>query len=97
MRERDQNELINLVDQLRGDGWMVVLKAMPEGTPFIIQGSHSEYDAPHPDIKLGAGCWCCEVFDMRDRSRNSEAALDVDPAGAVQRVIDLIASRKRRQ
>ena len=53
------------LEQLRSQGWCVVVKALPDRQPFIIEGGHSEYDATCEDTKLWRGKWVCEVQWMR--------------------------------
>lgn len=53
------------LERLRSQGWCVVVKALPDNEPFVIEGSRSEYDAPCPDRRLWHGKWVCEVQWMR--------------------------------
>ena len=55
----------DLLEQLRSEGWCVVIKALPDCLPFVIEGARSEYDAPCEDQHVGHGKWCCEVQWMR--------------------------------
>lgn len=56
-----------LVEKFRADGWLVTVKHMPPGHPFIVEGSRSEYDAPCPDKPLAqsAGKAVCELHCMK--------------------------------
>jgi hypothetical protein len=53
------------LEQLRSQGWCVAVKALPDHKPFVIEGGHSEYDAPCEDKLLWHGKWVCEVQWMR--------------------------------
>lgn len=52
------------IDALANDGWCVVLKRLPPGRGWVIEGSRSEYDAPSADQTVGKNLWLCELHDM---------------------------------
>lgn len=56
--------VIETMRALRDSGWLVVLKAMPDGHFHVIQGARSEYDAPCDDMPVGEGKWSCEAMWM---------------------------------
>lgn len=55
---------IEQMQALRDAGWLIVLKAMPKGHSYTIEGGASEYDAPCKDKKVGKGQWSCEAHPM---------------------------------
>lgn len=69
------SKLISEMEKLAKAGWLVVLKRLPPGRGWIIEGSRSEYDAPCPDQTTGVGLWLCELSDMiltpRHKYRNA--------------------------
>lgn len=67
--------LLEQMEDLRHDGWCVVLKCMPSKFGWIIEGSRSEYDSPCPDRKIGAGKWCCEAMWMGDGYKHGEFSM----------------------
>lgn len=60
----DSEQIFAMIEEMREAGWLVVLKAMPAHASYIIEGSRSEFDAPHPDKAVGQGMWCCELMWM---------------------------------
>ena len=75
------------MEQLRAEGWCVVLKCLPKEIGWMIEGSRSEYDAPCPDRFVGKGKWCCEVSWMgKGPYRPMRDALADTPEVAVQKV-----------
>ena len=74
---------------LRDRGWLVVLKATPKECSYVLEGSHSEYDAPCPAARVGKGLWCCEASWMREAWRPSEYALAKTARHAVSKVAAL--------
>ena len=80
-------DVLVVMERIRADGWCVVLKALPDGFPWIIEGSRSEYDAPFPDQHV-IRKWCCEAQDVswtadRPYPRRSQSYCHDDPAVAV--------------
>lgn len=57
------DEILNTMETLRDEGWIIVLKVMPREMAYLIEGSRSEYDAPCPDKHVGKGKWCVEASD----------------------------------
>ena len=53
--------VVPLMVQLRQRGWCIVLKALPPGIGWLLEGSRSEYDAPCPDQRIAQGMWCAEA------------------------------------
>lgn len=60
-------ETLTEMERLAQDGWCVVLKRLPPGRGWIIEGARSEYDAPCQDRTVGVGLWCCELSDMETK------------------------------
>jgi len=82
------------LEALRADGWCVVVKALPNNLPFVIQGSRSEYDSPCPDRHVGHDKWCCDAQWMGDSPWQLGAfALKDTPGEAVVEVADIIRTR----
>lgn len=55
-----------VVEKMRADDWLVVVKCNTDAARFLIEGSRSEYDAPCPDRPVGPkGSYVCELKDMR--------------------------------
>ena len=79
------------MEQLRDDGWCVVLKCLPREMGWLVEGSRSEYDAPARDTRVGAGTWYCEIQDVRRAElwRASRYAMHKDPLQAVMRVWEM--------
>jgi hypothetical protein len=69
------------MEALALDGWCVVLKRLPPGRGWVIEGARSEYDAPSPDKTIGHDLWCCELSDM-DLSMGHEWRQSVDGIAA---------------
>lgn len=87
------------LEELRGRGWCVVVKALPDNMPFVIEGGRSEYDAPSDDIRVGHGKWCCELQWMRwgespeDWYRPGTAMFGDTPEEAVAAAAEVIRDR----
>lgn len=79
-------DTFEMAEQLRNDGWCVVLKCLPKNLPFIIEGARSEYDAPSPDAHVGRDKWCCEVQFYGEPYRHSEVAFAETPFDAMFKV-----------
>jgi hypothetical protein len=58
---------LEVVEKIRQAGWLVIIKAIPPESAFIIEGSRSEYDAPSEDQEVGRGQVLVEGMNMRDR------------------------------
>lgn len=85
----DSQELLNIMHQLRSEGWCVVLKCLPETEGWIMEGGMSEYDAPSETVKIGVGTWCFEATDVtwpNNRYRHSAFVLNKDPLLAAKAV-----------
>jgi len=93
----------DIMEGLRADGWCVILKALPDDLPFIIEGSRSEYDAPRPDkpMKGSIGKWCVELSDMRwgrkpgARYRGSPFAMADTPREALTKILSILEANKK--
>ena len=59
-------QAFEIAAKLREEGWLVVMKWMPKEFYYIMQGSRSEYDHPHPDQKWGKGKVVVELEWMRN-------------------------------
>lgn len=57
------DEILNTMESLRDDGWIIVLKVLPREMAYVIEGSRSEFDHPHPDKHVGKGKWYVEASD----------------------------------
>lgn len=91
------NSVLANMDALALDGWCVVLKRLPPGRGWTIEGSRSEYDAPSPDTVIGHDLWCCELSDM-DLSKGHEWRQSVDGiAVTAVEAIDKAAEQVRMQ
>lgn len=56
----------SVVEKMREDDWLVVVKCNTDAARFTIEGSRSEYDAPSPDRPIGPkGSCVCELSCMR--------------------------------
>lgn len=90
-------DVFGVIEGLREDGWLVVLKCVPNCVKWVFQGSVSEFDAPCPDRHVGGFDWACEVKDMETkdghRYRGDFYALAATPDQAVKGVVDQISSR----
>lgn len=85
------------MEQLRAEGWCVVLKCLPKEIGWIIEGSRSEYDAPCPDRTVGKGKWCCEVSWMGNGPyRPMRDALADTPDEAVQKAFSQVSRQNAR-
>jgi len=78
----------DLMEELRNDGWCVVLKCLPKEIGWLIEGARSEYDAPCEDRHVGHGKWLCEASWVipNGKWRHSQSAMDEDPLDAVKKV-----------
>ena len=54
-----------VVEKMRLDDWLVIVKAMPERFGYLIEGSRSEYDAPCEDRYVLHGKYVCNLENMR--------------------------------
>lgn len=81
------DDLIEAVEQLRKDNYLVILKAMPQGQPFRIQGSNSEFDNPHPDKFVWEGKCVASVMDMNYR-KGTEGRWRKEPLAAGETLMD---------
>ena len=59
-----------IVKKLRSKDYLVCVKAMPRNGSFIIDGSHSEYDAPCVDRKAFEGETVVEIQSMNGNYKN---------------------------
>jgi len=85
------------LERLRSEGWCVVLKALPDDLPFVIENSRSEYDAPCKQHHVGCGKWCCEVRWMRwdnDCYRPATAMFGDTPHEAVAAAARVLKERE---
>lgn len=85
------------LERLRGEGWRVVVKALPDDLPFVIDGARSEYDAPSENQHVGRGKWCCDVSWMRwdnGRYRPGTATFGDTPYEAVSEAARVLQERE---
>ena len=89
----DCQQLIRQMDQLRRDGWCVVLKCLPDGFPWIDGGDPSEYGGSVEPSAVSRQTWCCEAQDVDWRKegirhlRASQCAFAATPGEAVASVV----------
>lgn len=85
------SEWWSLVERLRLEGWLVVIKVMPPQASFVLGGTHSEMN-PTPDRLVGRGQVACELKWMGEGIKHPVFALADSPDEAVLAVIRKLGS-----
>lgn len=88
------SEIQDIVDSLRSDGWLVIIKAMPQGHSFRIPGATSEYDAPHEPKDVLEGKTVVEAHDMKYRYSSTDKYRG-DRTGVGSNVLEALQSLQK--
>ena len=100
LRERAArpNELAARMDALAADGWCVVIKRLPPGMGWTVEGIQSEDQAPSEDQTLGPDLWYCKAQDVGGRTpwRRSQWGLGETIEDALQKVAAGVAAENRK-
>jgi len=76
------------MEKLRSEGWLVLIKALPDNLPWVIPGNCSEFDAPCPDKLIERGKWAVEISWMRRKGyRSPHDAFGDSPQEALARLL----------
>lgn len=90
------------MEQLRQDGWCVVLKCLPPGFPWLAPGDPSEYGGGSSDTPVSEKPWCAECQDMLPGKsmwdfRHSQFADGSTPQEAMTALVRKVKEEERRK